>query len=208
MDEAKAPQPARDDPEGSRPSRGARRAALAGAWISGLALAALIGSITAWIIDAKRPHDPPKVEAMINGRPVAGEAAADALREAGLALLNALTNRGDEQAGGGDEDASSVSDGAAEGGSGARAQSPAPVGSGATGARRGWNMRVDVTSEPRPAERAASWLFWSFIPLSLTGCVLGWIAWAGGARGGRTWMALWPFGLIIGIGFVAPSCSM
>lgn len=69
-------------------------------------------------------------------------------------------------------------------------------------------MRAYVTSNHWPAEHVAMGLFWSFIPLALIGCVLGWIAWAGKARGAATWMALWPVGLIIGIGYAAPSCSM
>ena len=67
---------------------------------------------------------------------------------------------------------------------------------------------LDIRIHGRPAERIAQSLLWAGLPLAVVGTALGVAARARGARGGAVWLAMWPIGVIWGVGIGASSCSM
>lgn len=167
-------------PEG----RNARRLAYVGAWLSGLALAALVGWIASLVIDANRPTEATSTKVTINGRSISGADAKEALRDAGTRILKGLTDRGEE----------SSSEGQERGGDTAEH-------------RRAESLSIEAEFATRSAERSGRWSLVLAGVLALIGSVLGGVARWQGARGAATWIALWPIGLVVGLGTALPSCA-
>jgi hypothetical protein len=67
---------------------------------------------------------------------------------------------------------------------------------------------IELRDTRSGAERTFKWSLWAFIGLAVAGSICGAIARRKGARGGAVCAALWPVGLVIGLGMVLPTCSV
>ena len=161
---------------------GVRRIAVIGAWLSGLGFVALVVSISAFVVDANRPPEPTRSGLTINGEQVTGERVKEALRDVGSGLLDKLTGQ-------------SAREGDAE--------TQRSAGTEADGV-----TAIEVRDSPSGAERTFKWSLWGFIGLAVAGSICGVIARRKGARGGAVCVALWPVGLVFGLGMALPTCSV
>jgi hypothetical protein len=150
--------------------------------LSGLGLVALVVSISAFVIDANRPPEPTRSGLTINGEPVSGERVKETLRDVGSGLLDKLTGQSEDA---GDAEADS-----------------------SKGARANEVTAIVFRDTPSGAERTFKWSLWGFVGLAVAGSICGVIARRKGARGGAVCVALWPVGLVIGLGMVLPTCSV
>lgn len=177
-----APDPASEGPAGvtAAPARSGRRTALAGAWTAAVSLAALVAALALFIVDANRPAPPAETTTTINGRPASADEVRDVLTDAASRLIDGMLRSEDERSGA----------------DGPKADA-APL-----------DIRIHERVDRRPAERIAQSLLWAGLPLAVVGTALGVAARARGARGGAVWLAMWPIGVIWGVGIGASSCSM
>ncbi|MEM9166176.1 MAG: hypothetical protein AAGB48_04050 [Planctomycetota bacterium] len=192
-DQAKSSDPTESAPDSAQPPACGRWLALAGAWLSGLALAALVVSIAAFFVHANRPPEPPATTSItLNGKPISGEDAKDLLVDVGSRLFRTITDR--------DEDASAetpveMPDRAAPGAS----QTDTPMNSGV--------LEFEMRTNESTAERLYKRFFWVFVAMGLTGAAIGGIAYWQGARSAAVSIAIWPIWFLGALAMAVPSCS-
>lgn len=169
---------------GPAPRGATRWLAVAGAWLSGLSLGALVVSIGAFVVDANSPAASPTTTTTLNGRAISAEDAKNLLVDVGARLLQGVSDRG--------EDAPEETDSGS-------AETDKPTESGV--------LEIELRSNETAAERTYKRFFWLFVALGLMGSASGVIARWQGVRGWTVSFAIWPVWFLGILAMAVPSCA-